>query len=127
MLFDFVIIKIFVIATGFAYRWLEDNVISYVLNFVRGFEHALLLLSVITFLLIIIYVMIKRVKRLPKSYTIEIEDVFGEKTNIDGLKLNFRTYDAAKSYSEFYTNVYRKQYKFRVLGDNEVAQLTREQ
>jgi hypothetical protein len=121
MLFDFVIIRTLVIAIGFAYRWLEQNVISYILNFVRGFEHVLLLVSVIAFLLIIIYVMIKQVKRLPKSYVIEIEDVFGEKTNIDGLRLSFRTYSAAKSYSEFYSKVYKKQYNFRVVGDNENA------
>ena len=124
MLFDFVIMKAFVIAIGFSYRWLEQNVVSYILNFARSFEHVLLLLGAITFLLIIVYVMIKHVKRLPKSYVIEIEDVFGEKTIIDGLKISFRTYDAAESYSDLYSNLYGKQYKFRVVGHNSIMLLS---
>lgn len=120
MLFDF-IITTFVMLFGFAYRWLEENVIRYILNFVRGFEHVLFMLAVIAFLLIIVYMLIKHVKRLPKSYVIEIVDVFGEKTIFDGLRLSFGTYNAAKSYSEFYSNLYGKQYKFRVVGHNRIA------
>ena len=63
-------------AFGFAYRWLDQNVISYILNFVRGFEHALVMLTVIAFLLIMVYMMIKHVKRLPKYYGIEIVDIW---------------------------------------------------
>ena len=37
MLFDF-IISTFVMAFGLAYKWLDQNVISYILIFVRGFE-----------------------------------------------------------------------------------------
>lgn len=64
--------------------------------------------------------MIKHVKRLPKSYVIEIEDMFDQKTIVDGLRLNFTTYAAAKSYSEFYSDMYGMQYKFRVVGRNKV-------
>ena len=103
MLFDF-IISTFVMAFGLAYRWLDQNVIGYILIFVRGFEQPLVMLTVIAFLLLTIYIMIKRVKKLPKSYGIEIIDIFGKKTVIDGLRLQFLTYDAAKSYSEFYAN-----------------------
>lgn len=38
-------------AFGFAYRWLDHNVLSYILVFIRGFEQALVMLTVITFLL----------------------------------------------------------------------------
>jgi hypothetical protein len=103
MLFDF-IISTFVMAFGLAYRWLEQNVISYIVNFVRGFEQALVMLTVIAFLLIMVYMMIKHVKRLPKLYMIEIVDIFGKKIFLEGLRLQFVTYDAAKSYSQFYTN-----------------------
>jgi len=120
MLFDF-IIGTFVMAFGLAYRWLDQNVISYILIFIRGFEHALVMLTVIAFLLLTIYIMIKRVKRLPKSYTIEIIDIFGKKTVIYGLRLQFVTYDAAKSYSEFYANLYGNRYLFHVVGRNRIV------
>jgi len=54
-------------------------------------------------------------------YIIEIVDVFGERVNIDSLRHSFTTYEAAKSYSQFYTNLYGKQYKFRVVGRNRIA------
>ena len=75
MLFDF-ITTTFVMAFGFAYRWLEQNVISYILIFIRGFEQALVMLTVIAFLLIMVYMMIKHVKRLPKYYGIEIINIW---------------------------------------------------
>jgi hypothetical protein len=62
MLFDFITSTI-VMAFGLAYRWLDQNVLSYILIFVRGFEQALFMLTVITFLLIMVYMMIKHVKR----------------------------------------------------------------
>jgi hypothetical protein len=120
MLFDF-IIGTFVMAFGLAYRWLDQNVISYILIFVRGFEQATVMLTVIAFLLVMIYIMFKHVKRLPKSYRIEIIDIFGKKTVIDGLRIQFLTYDAAKSYSEFYTNLYGKRYQFQVIGRNRIV------
>ena len=120
LLFDF-IVSTFVMAFGFAYRWLDQNVISYILIFIRGFEQALVMLSVIVFLLIMVYMMIKHVKRLPKYYGIEIVDIFGKKTVLDGLRLNFVTYDAAKSYSQFYTSLYGKRYQFLVVGRNRIV------
>ena len=120
MLFDF-ITSTFVMAFGLAYRWLEQNVISYILIFIRGFEQALVMLTVIAFLLIMVYIMIKHVKRLPKYYGIEIVDIFGKKIVLDGLRLQFVTYDAAKSYSQFYTNLYGKRYQFLVVGSNRIV------
>ncbi len=103
MLFDFITSTI-VMAFGLAYRWLDQNVLSYILVFIRGFEQALVMLTVITFLLIMVYIMIKHVKRLPKYYGIEIVDIFGKKIVLEGLRLQFVSYDAAKSYSQFYTS-----------------------
>ena len=120
MIFD-LIINTFVALFGVAYRWLEQNVINYVLNFVRGFEHVLVMFVAVAFLLITVYIIVNHVKRLPKSYIIEIVDVFGEQVNIDSLRHSFTTYEAAKSYSQFYTNLYGKQYKFRVVGRNRIA------
>lgn len=120
MIFD-LIINTIVALFGVAYRWLEQNVINYVLNFVRGFEHVLVMFVAVAFLLITVYIIVNHVKRLPKSYIIEIVDVFGERVNIDSLRHSFTTYEAAKSYSQFYTNLYGKQYKFRVVGRNRIA------
>lgn len=120
MIFDF-IMNTFVALFGIAYRWLEQNVINYVLNFVRGFEHVLVMFVAVAFLLITVYIIVNHVKKLPKSYIIEIVDVFGERVNIDSLRHSFTTYEAAKSYSQFYTNLYGKQYKFRVVGRNRIA------
>jgi len=120
MIFD-LIINTFVALFGVAYRWLEQNVINYVLNFVRGFEHVLVMFVAVAFLLITVYIIVNHVKRLPKSYIIEIVDVFGERVNIESLRHNFTTYEAAKSYSQFYANLYGKQYKFRVVGRNRIA------
>ena len=119
-MFDFITSTV-VMALGLAYRWLDQNVISYILIFIRGFEQALVMLSVIVFLLIIVYMMIKHVKRLPKYYGIEIVDIFGKKIVLDGLRLQFVTYDAAKSYSHFYTNLYGKRYQFHVVGRNRIV------
>ena len=116
MIFD-LIINTFVALFGVAYRWLEQNV----LNFVRGFEHVLVMFVAVAFLLITVYIIVNHVKRLPKSYIIEIVDVFGERVNIESLRHSFTTYEAAKSYSQFYANLYGKQYKFRVVGRNRIA------
>ena len=83
-------------AFGLAYKWLDHNVLSHILIFIRGFEQALVMLTVITFLLIMVYMMFKHVKRLPKSYGIEIVDIFGKKIVVEGLRLQFVTYDARK-------------------------------
>ena len=120
MIFD-LIINTFVALFGVTYRWLEQNVINYVLNFVRGFEHVIVMFVAVAFLLITVYIIVNHVKRLPKSYIIEIVDVFGERVNIESLRHSFTTYEAAKSYSQFYTNLYGKQYKFRVVGRNRIA------
>lgn len=105
---------------GLAQRWLEQNVLNYILNFIRGFEQAFVMISVIAFLLVILYMTFKHVKRLPKSYVIEVLDVFGHKIIIEGLRINYGTYDAAKSYSQYYANLFGKQYKFLVSGSNRI-------
>jgi hypothetical protein len=114
-------IFIFVVLFGLTYKWLEQNVINSFLNFVKGFEQALVLVTVVAFLLITIYIVVKHVRRMPKSYVIEIVDVFGDRVILDGLRRIFSTYDVAKSYSDFYASLYGKQFKFRVFGRNRIV------
>lgn len=99
-------------------KWIEEYVINNVLEFVKGFEHVLMVLTVVAFFLIIIYMTMKQLKKLPKYYVIEIEDIYGNEAAVDGLRINFMTFTAAKSYAQFYTNLYGQQYKFRIVGRN---------
>lgn len=101
-------------------KWIEEYVINNVLEFVKGFEHVLMVLTVVAFFLIIIYMTMKQLKKLPKYYVIEIEDIYGNMAVVDGLRTNFTTFTAAKSYTQFYTNLYGQQYKFRIVGRNRI-------
>ncbi|MGC2426214.1 MAG: hypothetical protein WA421_04205 [Nitrososphaeraceae archaeon] len=115
MIFNF-IITIIVKAFAIVYRWLDQYLIAYLLNFVKGFEFAIIIMSMILFLLISVFLTIRHLKKLPKYYIIEIVDAYGKKTTIDDLRLIFATYDAAESYARFYRDIYKEQYKFRVIG-----------
>jgi hypothetical protein len=82
---------------SFFSKWIEHNVINNFLEFVKSFEHLLIVITVVAFFLIIIYMTMKQLKKLPKFYVIEIEDIYGKKTMIDGLRVNFTTFAASKS------------------------------
>jgi hypothetical protein len=99
-------------------KWIEEYIINNVIEFVKNFEHVLMVLTVVAFFLIIIYMTMKQMKKLPKYYVIEIEDIYGNEAAVDGLRINFTTFTAAKSYAQFYTNLYGQQYKFRIVGRN---------
>jgi hypothetical protein len=101
------------------YKWLHDNLVVNLLNFAKGFELAIIVIAVISFLLFNLFLTIRYLKKLPKYYAIEIVDVYGNKTAIDGLRLLFTTHDAAKSYALFYQDIYKDQYKFRVTAFKE--------
>jgi hypothetical protein len=115
MIFDS-IIEIFVRYGGVLYRWFEQYVLNYFVNFGKGFEQVFVMLAIITFLLITVILLIKKAKKLPKYYVIEIVDIFGRTIILEGLRVNFRTYDAAKSYSQFYSALFGEQYRFQVTG-----------
>ena len=99
-----------------SYRLLEQYVLNQLVNFGKGFEQVVVLLAVTAFLLITVAVLIKHVKKLPKYYVIETVDLYGRNIIPHGLRLTFRTYDAATSYSQFYQSLYGGQYQFRVTG-----------
>ena len=115
MIFDS-IIEIFVRYGGVLYRWFEQYVFNYFVNFGKGFEQVFVMLAIITFLLITVILLIKKAKKLPKYYVIEIVDIFGRTIILEGLRVNFRTYDAAKSYSQFYSTLFGEPYRFQVTG-----------
>jgi Na+/alanine symporter len=101
-----------------AFRWLDQNLASNFLNFIKGFEFAIIVMMAIFFLLVSVHIMMRQYKRLPKSYSIVVYDVFGRETVIDGIRQTFATYDAAESYARLYNEMYeRQQYKFKVSGN----------
>jgi hypothetical protein len=111
-----IVIRLF----SFSSKWIEEYVINNVLEFVKSFEHVLMVLTVVAFFLIIIYMTMKQLKKLPQYYVIEIEDIYGNKAVVDGLRTNFTTFTAAKSYAQFYANMYGQQYKFKIAGRNRI-------
>ena len=110
-----------IVAFNILYTCLNQNLIIHVVNFVKGFESAIIVIAAILFLLISITIALRNVKKLPNCYVIEILDLYGKKTSIDSLRQVFATYDAAESYSRFYCQTYRWQYKFRVVGKRNVC------
>ncbi len=82
----------------------------------KSFEYVIVFCCVILFLLITIYITLRQARKLPKSYIVEVVDVNGQKVTPDGLRLVFKTYDAAESYAQFYRDSYNRQYRFCVNG-----------
>lgn len=115
IILDF-IITIFAKVFTSTYKWLDHYFIAYILNFTKGFEFAIIITAAILFLLINVFLTIKYLRKLPKCYIIEIVDMSGKITTLDGLRVNFATYDAAESYARFYNEMYREHYKFKVIG-----------
>ena len=106
-------------AFGIAYSWLDQNLVSPLLTFSRGFEFAIIFSAAMLFLLISVFLFLRQAKKLPKSYIVEIIDLYGEKISIDGVRQIFATHDAAESYARMYQNSFGVQYRFRVVGTTE--------
>ena len=87
------------------------------MKFVNDFKHIVVLIAAITFLLIVMFITIRQVKRLPLSYTIQVLDNDGERIMLTDLRLDFRRYEVAESYARFYRDMFSQQrYNFRVIG-----------
>jgi hypothetical protein len=106
---------------SFVYKLFEQYLVNYFVNFGRCFEQVFVMLAVTIFVLITIFILIKRVKKLPKSYVIVVLDSLGRKIILKDLRVKFSTYNAAVSYSQFYRTLYRGQYLFKVTGSIKIA------
>ncbi|HEU4824203.1 MAG TPA: hypothetical protein VFS97_12325 [Nitrososphaeraceae archaeon] len=115
MLFDLVI-SIFVKVSASIFKWLDQNMLVYILTTAKNFEYVIVFCCAMLFLLITIFVTLRQARKLPTSYIVEVVDVYGQKATPDGLRLVFKTYEAAESYARFYRDIYRDQYRFRVVG-----------
>ena len=110
------LLAIFTQSFGLTYSWLNQNLIGPFLSFTRGFEFAVIFLAAALFFAISVFFLLKQAKKLPKSYTIEIVDVYGQVVSIDGVRQTFATHDAAESYARMYRNNFGHQYRFKVIG-----------
>jgi hypothetical protein len=117
-MFD-IIIVIFARLFSDSYRFIDQYFITNILTFVRGFEVAIFLVAAVIFFLIAVGITMRQLRRLPKSYSIEILDLDGRRATIDGLRQAFSTYGAAESYARYYQQTYHSQYTFKVVGSTE--------
>jgi hypothetical protein len=102
-----------------SYKVLDQYLISNFFAFIKGFEFAIIMTITVIFLLITVAIAIRELKRLPKSYFIEVFDIDGRRTTVDDLRQMFSTYEAAESYARFYRKMYDRQYTFKVIGSRE--------
>lgn len=98
------------------YRWFSENLFAHLMTFSKEFGALIVFVSAVAFLLITIYFVMKQAKKLPRRYVLETFDQDGKKTVIPELRITFGTYQAAASYAEFYTKLYKYKYKFKLLG-----------
>jgi hypothetical protein len=115
VLFEFVV-SIFVKVSASIFKWLDQNMLVYILTTAKNFEYIIVFCCAILFLLITVFITLRQARKLPKSYIVEVVDIYGQKVTPDGLRLVFKTYDAAESYAQFYRDSYNAQYRFRVIG-----------
>lgn len=104
-----------------SYRVLDQYLVTNFFAFIKGFEIAIFMTVAVIFLLITVAIALRQLKKLPKSYFIEIVELDGRKTTVDGLRQIFSTYEAAESYARFYRQMYDHQYTFKVIGSRERA------
>ncbi|UVS69445.1 hypothetical protein [Nitrososphaera viennensis] len=108
------------IALAVAYSWLAHNLGEPFAAFAKDFQFAAICTITIIFIIASVFIMLRQTKkRLPKSYVVEIVDVYGDKVSIDGVRQTFATYDAAESYARMYRQNF-SQYRFRVVGSQKV-------
>ena len=110
------VLAIFTQSFGLTYSWLNTNLVSPFIAFTRGFELAVILMVAVFFFTISVFLVLRQAKKLPKSYSVEIVDLFGEQVSIDGVRQAFTTHDAAESYARMYRSNFGHQYRFRVIG-----------
>ncbi|HVX02766.1 MAG TPA: hypothetical protein VHA09_06395 [Nitrososphaera sp.] len=103
------------IALAVAYSWLAHNLGSPFASFAKDFQFAAICVVTIIFIMASMFVMLRQAKKLPKSYVVEIIDVYGDRVSIDGVRQVFQTYDAAESYARMYRQNF-SQYRFKVVG-----------
>ena len=108
-----VFVKVFTIL----YKWLHDYLVINIVNFVKGFEMAIVI-TVISFLLFNLFLTIKYLRKLPKYYAIEIIVMRKTKSSLLLIVLMLAFGIMIIQYSHIYTKTASRQLKnhfFRIL------------
>ena len=108
--------SIFIASFSVTYSWLIQYLVNPLVSFAKGFEFSIMIVASVLFLLITAFVVLRQARKLPKSYRIEITDVFGHENVTSELRRSFLTYEAAESYAREYRRLYGQSQKFRVVG-----------
>jgi hypothetical protein len=98
------------------YRWFSEDLFAHLMTFSKELGTLVIFISAVAFLLITVYLVMKQAKRLPQRYVLETFDQDGMKIVIPELRIKFGTYQAAASYADMYTKLYKHKYQFRLLG-----------
>lgn len=101
------------------YKVLDHGLISPFFGFAKWVEFAIVLTFAVAFFLLSVAITLRQAKKLPSSYSIEVTDVFGQNSSLEGLRLEFRTYSAAESYARLYRQTYGGHYQFKVTGHHD--------
>jgi hypothetical protein len=97
------------------YSWLYQNLISPLEAFARDFQFVAICIVTVAFIIVSVFLMMRQARKLPRAYRVEIADVYGDSVSIDGVRQQFKTYDAAESYARMYRQSF-SHYSFRVVG-----------
>ena len=71
------LVSLFARPFGDIYRFFDQYLVTNILSIARGFEVAIVLMVAMMYLLITVGITIRQVKRLPRSYSIQILDLDG--------------------------------------------------
>ena len=88
----------------------------------HGYSIILILGSIITigfFIGFMVILLKKRFKKESKIFTIIVFDVYGNQTELPGIRINFKNYNVAYSFANFYKNEFPL-YNFSVKHGNNV-------
>lgn len=118
-MFPTALTEVLIQAFAIAYKALDHGLIAPFVSFAKGFEFAIILIIGVSFFVLSVFVMLRQAKKLPKSYSIEIVDIYRQSVTVDGLRIKFKTFDAAESYARLYRQNYREQYEFKVVGSDD--------
>jgi hypothetical protein len=110
------IVSLFFKGIDLSYKWLDENFLTHIMNFAKEFGSVMVMISAVAFLLLAVYLIMRQVKKLPRRYVIEALDMYGNRVAIPELRVIFTTYQAAASYAQFYTELYREMYQFKLRG-----------
>jgi hypothetical protein len=81
MLFELVV-SIFIKTSASFFKWVDQNMLVYILTTAKNFEYIIVFYCAILFLLISVFVTLRQARKLPKSYIVEVFDIYGQKLHL---------------------------------------------